>query len=56
MLFGQLHQGSQFFYRHLQSKDGEMSLFHVFSHLAVEYRDDALTSKAFKFDALYPRP
>ena len=37
MFFGQLHQGSRNVYRHLRSKDGEISLFHVFSHLAVEY-------------------
>jgi hypothetical protein len=44
MFFGQLLQGSRNFYRHLRTKVGEASVFHAFSHLAIEYRGDSLAS------------
>ena len=54
MFFGQLHQRSQNFYCHLQSKDTEISLFHVFCHIAVEYRGDALASTQL-YEVYYQR-
>ena len=54
MFFGPLHQGSRNFYRHLRSRDDEFSLFHVFKHLAVEYRGDVLASTQL-YGAYYRR-